>query len=347
MSKWDIITLDRRSEWEAALASFDHDVYHRWDYHRLAFENGEGDPVLITWGTGPQSAAMPLLLRPIPEAPERIDATSVYGYPGPLCRGPADDGEPLGEALEELGLVCAFSRLNPLLDTSHALGGIGSITTLGPTVSLDLSVEAGERFAAYSRSARRRIQQLKKSGAEVFVDEDLIHLGDFGSIYAAAMRRVGAAERYDFDVEHHRRLLDLLGDCATLIVCRLGDDVLAAGLYLSNGDRVQAHLAADNPQYRHLAPQRLEIHAAADIFAQRGFSRLHLGGGVGSGEDSLLAFKRGFGGDETRFTIWSHIVDADAYQSLNAATQTGAAECAHFPAYRRPGSALGSQVGST
>jgi hypothetical protein len=335
MSSFDIISLERRQDWEATVAAFDHDVYHRWDFHQLAFDNGEGDPVLITWGDGSNAAALPLVVRAIPST-DRVDATSVYGYPGPLFNGPPRGADPvaLAEALGELGLVSVFSRLNPLMNTDHVLADLGTTIPLGPTVSLDLSIDTEQRLLSYSRSTRRRIRRLEQMGAEALVDEEFEHLDDFLSMYQSAMRRIGADESYSFGPQWQNRARALLGESVSLIVCRLDDEVLVAGLYLSDGETVSAYLAADNPDARQLAPQRLEIHAAAGIFAERGFRRLQLGGGVGSQDDSLLEFKRGFGGDESRFSVWSHIVDTDAYNRLSSKQATPSAEGANFPAYR-------------
>ena len=65
------------------------DSYHLPTYHRIAEARGEGVARLFVHREGECFVAMPLLVRPIatPAASgigQLYDATSVYGYPGPI-----------------------------------------------------------------------------------------------------------------------------------------------------------------------------------------------------------------------------------------------------------------------
>ena len=68
---------------------------------------------------------------------------------------------------------------------------------------------------------------------------------------------------------------------------------------------------------------------------------MHLGGGVGSREDSLLHFKKGFSDRRHVFSTWRWVVEPDAYRSLcdrndrrNAELGAPSPSCDYFPRYR-------------
>ena len=61
---------------------------------------------------------------------------------------------------------------------------------------------------------------------------------------------------------------------------------------------------------------------------------LHLGGGVGAGEDSLYAFKKTFyRGEPCRYQIGKRIFLSDAYEKL-ITMRTNLPESGFFPRYR-------------
>ena len=73
---------------------------------------------------------------------------------------------------------------------------------------------------------------------------------------------------------------------------------------------------------RHGAARQHYTAAGAEIF--------HLGGGRGSGEDSLFRFKAGFSAARHRFALWCWVIDEPAYAGLTG----GQPPTAYFPAYR-------------
>jgi hypothetical protein len=63
---------------------------------------------------------------------------------------------------------------------------------------------------------------------------------------------------------------------------------------------------------------------------------LCLGGGVGSGEDSLFKFKRAFykGEDLNHFHVGRKVFDPDVYQELTMMRGEGIENVNFFPVYR-------------
>lgn len=77
------------------------------------------------------------------------------------------------------------------------------------------------------------------------------------------------------------------------------------------------HLSGSDLVYRHLAPSNLLWYEAACRGHQQGFKTLHLGGGLGSGEDNLYKFKKAFNPtSQNQFSIGKHIVYSAAYEYL-------------------------------
>src|SRR5262245_59033752 len=96
MAAWHVLRPDQQAEWMDVLAqSFRYDFYHLPHYHALAELRGEGLAQLFVYTEGPYAIAVPLLLRPLATVPGLADlgagwwdATSVYGYAGPIGSHP-------------------------------------------------------------------------------------------------------------------------------------------------------------------------------------------------------------------------------------------------------------------
>ena len=83
-------------EWLAVLRECGaHDFYHLPQYHALAEDQGEGEGRLFVYRENDSVIVLPLLLRSLEGIPgvestgeRRFDASSVYGYAGPLASRP-------------------------------------------------------------------------------------------------------------------------------------------------------------------------------------------------------------------------------------------------------------------
>src|SRR4051794_7059681 len=130
MARLDELTPKESSAWLEVLAqTARHDFYHLPDYHALAEASGQGSARLFVYRDGGSTIALPLLLRPLAELPgigtdwaDWHDATSVYGYAGPVCSDDVLPDSVLGgfqsallERLRTLRVVSVFSRLHPFI----------------------------------------------------------------------------------------------------------------------------------------------------------------------------------------------------------------------------------------
>src|SRR5579871_5145735 len=145
----NIFTTAQPADWTRAFENCSHDFYHLPQYHALAERSGEGRALLFHYTDGEYSIALTLLIRSLDNIagvhPSRDwqDATSVYGYAGPVashCEVPApvlrNFQERLRERLLEMNIVTVFSRLHPMLGQQNFLRGLGDCRTLSQTVSI-------------------------------------------------------------------------------------------------------------------------------------------------------------------------------------------------------------------
>jgi hypothetical protein len=337
--------------------AFQYDFYHLPEYHALAEEQGEGKASLLVYEEGNDLIAVPLLLRPVETIAGLAragegwqDATSVYGYAGPIASRPQVPLETLRgfrtaltEALHQQHVVSVFSRLHPLIAQQAWLSGLGEVVPLGPTISIDLTLPVDAQRAQYRKGHKYDLCRLRRLGLTCFHDQEREHKDEVVQMYLETMERVDAAEEYFFDQRYFERLVSGSPQNVHLFVCQLEDQVICGVFFLSCNGIVQAHLGGTKTDYLKLAPIKLVIDTARLWATEQGAHVLHLGGGVGAKEDSLFRFKTGFSNCRHEFAIWRWVLAPQVYDRLcQERTRWGEqrglslASSDTFPAYRRP-----------
>ena len=95
-----------------------------------------------------------------------------------------------------------------------------------------------------------------------------------------------------------------------------GRPIAMSIMIFANG-RFNYHLSGSDIAYRNLAPSNLLLYKAALWGYEHGGKTLHLGGGVGSGEDNLYRFKAAFNkNSDYQFSIGKEIFDQEKYDEL-------------------------------
>ena len=143
-------------------------------------------------------------------------------------------------------------------------------------------------------------------------------LDAFVRIYHETMTALGASGYYFFKDEYFHDLVDLLGEDLLLMMAMEGGEYIGGSMFtLSRSSQImQYHLSGTASVYRHRQPSKVILHAAREWGREHGFSRLHLGGGVGAQEDALFKFKRGFSPDTHLFQSHRIVVNSDQYARL-------------------------------
>ncbi|NUQ66606.1 MAG: GNAT family N-acetyltransferase [Pirellulales bacterium] len=359
MSECHLIGVDQPKAWDDALARCGRfDCYHLAGYHALANQRGEGEPYLLFFEHAGHCAGLPILVRPVAaidglDGFPLCDATSVYGYPGVVTSiersQPAAETfrtafqRALAEALDRLGIVCLFTRHNPLMDSSWMLAPMAEVSLLGPTVAVDLSQSDERQTAGIRQGHRYEIRRARKSGVTVCDDPSFGNLETFERIYTQTMKSLEADEYYYFDHDYFTALVDHLPGRVKLLFSQVGGQMIAGAMFLLCGDVVQYHLSGTAPEFAGVRGGMKVILDEMRIWAtQNGFSWLHLGGGLGARRDSLFEFKAGFSRTLFSFETTKLVRNHLAYQEILFARsrwlqRQGFESCTgnYFPAYRQ------------
>ena len=338
-------------------------MFHTAGYHAYAQGSGEGEAYLVVVGDRRRGLAWPYLLRAVADVAElagsdATDVTSVYGYPGPLAWGctpgdqfPARAWSEVRAVWREQGAVAAFTRFHPLLDNASLLSGVswpaelcdgpGPVVAAGLTVSVDCTLGDEATRAGYGESHRREIDASHRSGLITLEDEDWTETATFARLYRETMVRSGASEYYLWDKADFERLRGALSGNLHLLVTLSGNAVAAAGLFTEFEGIVQWYLAGSSEAFRARSPTKVLVDDAIRWARERGNSVLHLGGGRGGHEDSLLWFKGRFSPRRHQFYTGRWVLDLPEYLALVQARLAGQPGTAisdegFFPRYRAP-----------
>lgn len=335
----DVARLLRPDEpaWADVLARCMHDVHHLpgWSVASAPLEPGQPFAVHVAASAG--SILVPLVRRPLDG--ERWDAVSPYGYAGPVLdaatRDPVASLRRVGEVLRAEGCVSWFVRLHPLLDGwAHAVPGV---TAHGEVVSIDLTLDDATFNAGLRKGHRSDIKPGEADGVRIRRGDHGSDLDAFVTLHEGTMAQRDASDYHRLRPDYFAALAEGLGDDLVVLLAELDGAVVAGALFTvtASSGIVGYHLAASV-----LGPPRgatkLLIVEGRRIGRERGCTRMLLGGGLGSAEDPLFAFKAGFSADRHRFHTMRLILDADEYARRCAAVGADPDDLGgYFPAYRR------------
>lgn len=349
-----IKVITSKNDWNSSLRLIEnYDFYHTYDYHNLSKTSAQ-KPVLLKYQVDEVIVLFPLLIQEIEDA-NFVDATSVYGYAGPLCeviigKGGGSQGVTQGvtpdlirdfqteldKSLKELGLVSVFSRLNPYIESQLALlDGLGQVKAAGNIVYIDLSKPVDTQRSGYRKSTRSLVNKARKTFS-VRVSENEDELTEFVSIYHETMQKLSADEMYYFDESY---FIDLYqsSDFKTEILSAISNEkneIAAASMFIQTKNIVQYHLSGTRSEYSRLSPSRLLLDEMRLRATAGKFTYFNLGGGYNSRRDALYDFKSAFSKDNKEFCVWRYVVDQQACDQI-LADRGLTTETDYFPPYRQ------------
>jgi sugar O-acyltransferase (sialic acid O-acetyltransferase NeuD family) len=251
------------------------------------------------------------------------DATSVYGYAGPVVSKRETPGtivkkfqRALFMGLQDMKVVNLFTRLHPLLQNHDILNGLGDCREEGFTVSIDTSLSPELQCAQYRRNHKENIKKLRALGItcrETTAEEDV---RIFIEIYDQAMKRVGAPSTYFFPPSWYAGILKSKEATTRLFLYDLDGRSICGGLVAMCKGLVELHLAGVANEYVRLSPLKLLFDDVRDWSVQRDAYVLHLGGGIGAKADSLYQFKTGFSLRRHIFQTWRWVLNQSVHDRL-------------------------------
>jgi hypothetical protein len=292
------------------------DVYLTREYVEASTLLEPGRPVFLR----SDEAVFAAILR---EGP--TDVITPYGYGGPVGPG---FWEPYGDWCREHGVVTTFVRFHPLYANQRDAPSEVKVQPLAGTVAWRLD-EDGDLTERMHRHHRRVVRKALAAGVEASAQLAPESLEGFVALYRQTMERQEADDFYFLPPEYWRALETTLRDHVVLF--EAGDD--AKLLCLHAPPWLHYHLGASSDAGRRLGASTLLFLEAARWAQELGYTRFHLGGGVGGARDSLYEFKLRFDpGGEVEAATGKAVHDEEAYRSL-AGPEAGLD--GFFPAYRQ------------
>jgi hypothetical protein len=253
------------------------------------------------------------------ESTDFYDIQSPYGYGGPIAS--SEGPEFLAMAWEHYkdwclrnNVLVEFVRFHPLLQNWNYYNG--DVVDDRITIWIDLNID--ELLYSYSARTRRKINKAQKSGLCIEWVEPKDYVESFFKYYTNAMLELRADSFYIFPKEYIRELLNW--DYSKLALCKHGEDILGAALFLFGSHLIEYHLGFTSQEGKKYGILNLILHEAALLGKKLGLKKFHLGGGTGRDEKNpLLFFKEGFSNRRSYFRIGKKVYRQEIYDDFKSA----------------------------
>lgn len=354
-----VYTLDQEDEWKKVVCSFrKYDVYYLPGYVKAFQIHGDGEPILIYWtqnkdATGTRGINV-VMLRDVSKdkhfeeaLPDDkfFDLSTPYGYGGWLIENSFSDKDTGQEEIKQLfidyerwcqynNIISEFVRFHPMLENQRGCECSYTVIPLGETVAMDLS-SPEEIFNNLTSKNRNVIRKAIKNDVKIYNGRFPEAYEAFKTIYDVTMDKDGADPYYYFEDEFYQSLLNDLSENAQVFWAEKDRETIAASIMLGCNGYMNYHLSGSVKKYSGLAATNLILYKAALWGCANGYRTLYLGGGVGSGEDSLYKFKKAFyKGNLHRFYIGKKVFDQEKYAKLCKLRGIDSHSEGFFPRYR-------------
>ena len=341
-NKLNVYELDE-PRWNEIVRSFkDHDIYYLRGYLKSLKINGDGTPLLFYYDDNQTRGINVVLKRDISdlgyfsdlERNKFFDFTTPYGYGGWVIEG--NNKEELFYEYEnwcrENCIISEFVRFHPLTENQKYSLDSYDVIPLGQVISMDCTNEETMWMNMSSRN-RNKIKKAINTGVTVSFG-GIEKLDEFIKIYEETMERDNAEDYYFFKKEYYDCLFTDLKDNLMVFSAELNGKTLSTCIVFMENDRLSYHLAGSTRVSGNIYETNLLIYEIAKWGNKNGYKSFLLGGGVGSHEDYLYQFKRGFDDKHSyQFYIGKKIYLKDRYEEL-VTKRDKIDNPGFFPAYR-------------
>lgn len=339
-----VYSLEQAEQWDAIVRSFKkYDTYWLSGYVKAFKIHGDGEPLLFFYESATTRGINVVMKRDVakdvhftgklPEG-QYFDFATPYGYGGWLIEG--GEAENVFRTYESWcvknGIISEFVRFHPMVKNHESCTNFYDVIQLGEVVHMDL--ESPELiWNNITSKNRNHIRKAIKSDVKVYSGRYPEIFETFREVYNATMDKDSADKYYYFEPEFYNSILNDLPQNAQIFYAVKDGVVIVASIILSANGMMNYHLTGSLREYSSLAGSNLLIHEIALWGSAHGYKTLYLGGGVGSGADSLFEFKRAFyKGDLNHFYIGKKVFCQDKYDNLLSEREPF--ESGFFPKYR-------------
>lgn len=341
-----VYTLDQAEQWDTIVRSFrQYDTYWLSGYVKAFRIHGDGEPILFHYDDGSTRGINVVMKRDVAkdekftgriQEGQYYDFATPYGYGGWLIEGKDTDElfETYNYWLNKNGIICEFVRFHPMIRNHQDCESFYHVIQLGEVVHMELNSPEQIWDNIISKN-RNVIRKAVKNDITIYNGRYPEIYAQFRKIYNLTMDKDEAEKYYYFAPEFYQSVLDDLPYNAQVFYAVKDDTIIAASIMLMSNGRMNYHLSGSLREYSSLAPTNLLLYTAALWGCENGYKTLYLGGGVGSGEDSLFKFKRAFfKGELNHFYIGKKIYNQERYDELKNIRQKSIANESFFPIYR-------------
>lgn len=324
-----VYTTEQNEKWDEVVRSFEkYDTYWLCGYVKAFQIHGDGEPLLFHYEDATcrginvvmkRDVATDIHFEGILSENQYFDFATPYGYGGWIIEG--QETEKLFNEYEKWcrknGIISEFVRFHPVIENHNHAEESYEVIQLGEVVTMDLS-SPEVIWANITSKNRNMIRKAQKNGVRIYRGHYPEIYKVFLEIYNGTMDKDHADEYYYFSQEFYESILNDLPHNAEMFYAVLEDKIIAASIMLMSNGCMNYHLSGSLREYQNLAPTNLLLYEAALWGCANGYKTLYLGGGVGSGEDSLFKFKKAFyrGDDLRHFYIGKKIYNENVYQEL-------------------------------
>lgn len=340
-----VYTIDQAEHWDAIVRSFkEYDIYWLSGYVKAFQIHGDGEPLLFVYEDNDVRGINVVMKRDIAndkrfngllEEGRYFDFATPYGYGGWIIEGL--NTEELFREYEHWihsnRIISEFVRFHPIVKNHAVSRNFYDVIQLGEVVHMELSSPEDIWNNIISKN-RNMIRKAIKNDIKIYNGRFPEIYEKFRAIYNETMDKDDAEEYYYFGEEFYKSVLDDLPQNAQVFWAEKAGQVIAASIMLATNGKMNYHLSGSLKEFSSLAPTNLLLYQASLWGCANGYKTLYLGGGVGSGEDSLFKFKRAFyKGDLNRFFIGKKVFDQAKYDEL-LALRGNIENTGYFPKYR-------------
>ena len=320
----DLIPVDDREAWIAALEDVPHGFAHTWENcHAMAATSGRRT-FLYRFDDGEVRAVCPLSEWPIGRYLDVVTPYGLSGFVGSGCIPSLPTH--WSEQARARGYVSGYLLVNPVLGGELGFGG--EATHHKVLFVLDLRLPEDILFARLSENRRRQVRRADAASGALVTDREAL-TRFFVDTYPSFIARRDGATAFRLREGSMREL------CASrnvlLIGAQQGGSIRAVSLFgftQHAGDFLfHASLPGEESWSAAL------IWAGVRALRGLGVPSLNLGGGVAEG-DSLAEFKRRFGADQVSLRHIKQVYRPNVYRALCERAGVDPSQRGYFPPYR-------------